>query len=254
VEGEMELSAYYDRTGWIPRYTQILETEEWRNIGNPEALSNMTLYVSNLAVLSVLAVMLLVSPLVSADRAKKVNQLQYVSKTGRRVLLSQFWATVFSAFALTTLLLLFFGAVYFAIGPGARIAQHFWGSGTFGFHGVFLARVPMTYGQYILLLAAATYPLSMSAAALAFILSRFSANMIALIAKLIPAFIVCAYVYGLLLGNFAMFRVYDNSLVPAVLRPLDFAWWSELAACAALLLCGLSAAWRVQLHEMRVDL
>jgi hypothetical protein len=109
VEMGIEQASGYDRTGWIPRYTQILETEEWRNIDNPVALDNLILYVSNLAVLCVLAVMLLVSPIVSTDRAKKVNQLQYASKTGRRVLRSQFWATVVSTFALSTLLLLFSG-------------------------------------------------------------------------------------------------------------------------------------------------
>jgi hypothetical protein len=99
-----------------------------------------------------------------------------------------------SAFLLTTLLLSVFGAIY-----GKNGTWVFFDSGLTSFLNGFIFWFNVTYGQYVLLYAGLLYMLCLGAAALAFVLSRFSRNLITLILKLIPLFAALVFfcVFGL---------------------------------------------------------
>lgn len=99
------------------RLAAIRETEEYRNIMNEYVYENTVAYSVNLAILSVLAVLTLVSPLIVTDRARHGHLLQYTAKHGRK-------AVLLSAFMLTTLLLAVFGRIY-----GTNGTWVFWNSG-----------------------------------------------------------------------------------------------------------------------------
>lgn len=192
----------------IDRLNAILETKEYTNIMEWEVYENTVGYTVYLAILSILAVFVLVSPLIVTDRARNVHLLQYSSKHGRKILQKQLLAVLLSAFMLTTLLILIFGAIYSTNGTWV-----FWHSGMTSFLNGPIFLFDITYGQYIVLYIVLLYTLCLGTAAMAFLFSRFSRNLITLILKLMPMFavltVLCLYVFN---DPFSM----NNSLYKAL--------------------------------------
>jgi len=155
-------------------------------------------YAQSLAVLVVLVTLILVSPLVTADKANRVNRLQYSSKQGRGILKKQFAAVVISATIMTTILLAIFGTIFVI----RTDVQAFWNNGINSFLSHTFHWLSITYGQWVLLMAGIVYILSVGVAIFAFILSRFSQNMIRLMFKVIPFFVAAQVFAGWMLVNF----------------------------------------------------
>ncbi len=203
-----ELMAEATNQKEIDRLNAILETKEYTNIMEWEVYENTVGYTVYLAILSILAVFVLVSPLIVTDRARNVHLLQYSSKHGRKILQKQLLAVLLSAFMLTTLLILIFGAIYSTNGTWV-----FWHSGMTSFLNGPIFLFDITYGQYIVLYIVLLYTLCLGTAAMAFLFSRFSRNLITLILKLMPMFavltVLCLYVFN---DPFSM----NNSLYKAL--------------------------------------
>lgn len=178
----------------VERLKAILQTKEYRNIMDGHVYDNTVVYAFYFAILAVLAVLVLVSPLLVTDRAGNLHLLQYTSKEGRRILQKQLLAVLLSAFFLTTILILIFGAIYSTNGTWV-----YWNSGLTSFLNRPTFLFNLTYGQYILIYIVLLYVLCLGTAALAFIFSRFSQNLVTLILKLIPLFtvltVLCAWVF-----------------------------------------------------------
>lgn len=178
----------------VERLKAILQTKEYRNIMDGHVYDNTVVYAFYFAILAVLAVLVLVSPLIVTDRARNVHLLQYTSKEGRRILQKQFLAVLLSAFFLTTILILIFGAIYSTNGTWV-----YWNSGLTSFLNWPTFLFNLTYGQYILIYIVLLYVLCLGTAALAFIFSQFSQNLVTLILRLIPLFtvltVLCAWVF-----------------------------------------------------------
>ena len=248
------IEASYDQAGYVAyllsksaseretaRLLEIQETKEYRNIMSSWVLENTVNYSIYLSILAVLAVLILVSPLIASDRARNMHLLQYSAKQGRSMIGRQFAAVMLSAFLLATLLLTVFGALYSTNGTWV-----FWKNGMTSFlgsYGFFLFR--MTYGQYILACIALIYMLCLGAAAFAFVLSRFSQNLIALILKLIPFFgLMGALASGVFLHAFH----YGNILYTGT-----GIFGIEAIACGMVLLAGLAASVYTVRRERNVD-
>lgn len=169
----------------LARLNEIKNNEEYRYIMDGYVFENTVNYSVRLAILSVLSVLVLVSPLIVTDRARKIHLLQYTAKQGRRILQKQLIAVIVSAFMLTTGILVIFGAIYNANGTWL-----FWNNGLTSFLNDFRGFFwfDITYGQYIMVYIVLLYILCLGTATIAFILSRYSSNLITLIFKLIPAF------------------------------------------------------------------
>lgn len=178
----------------VERLKAILQTKEYRHIMDGHVYDNTVVYAFYFAILAVLAVLVLVSPLIVTDRARNVHLLQYTSQQGRRILQKQLLAVLLSAFFLTTILILIFGAIYSTNGTWV-----YWNSGLTSFLNWPTFLFNLTYGQYILIYIVLLYVLCLGTAALAFIFSRFSQNLVTLILKLIPLFtvltVLCAWVF-----------------------------------------------------------
>ena len=226
--------------GWEKdRFAAIKENEEYRNIMVWWVYDNTLDYALRLAVLAVLAVLALVSPLVVSDRARKVHLLQYSAKEGRRILRKQLVAVLLSAFLLTTLLLAVFGAIY-----GTNGTWPFWNSGLTSFLNHFTFWFDITYGQYVLLYVGFLYVLCLGAAALAFVLSRFSRNLVTLILKLIPLFTVLVAICHLVFINPFGFEnaLYIMTGVPGM----------EPVVCGLVFIAGVaSALWLIRREKRR---
>ena len=222
------------------RIAAVMDTEEYRNIMELWVFYNTMEYALDLAVLSVLAVLVLVSPLVAGDRSRKVHLLQYAAKEGRRILRRQLAAVLLSAFLLTTLLLAVFGAIYSKNGTWV-----FFDSGLVSFLNGIIFWFDVTYGQYVLLYVVSLYAACLGAAALAFVLSRFSRNLITLILRLIPLFAALAFfcAFGLdgMLSLNSFF--YTMTRVPCI-EPALFG-----LLCAA----GVAAAILIVRRERKAD-
>ena len=193
-----------------------------------------------LSVLIILAVLVLVSPLISNDRHKNIHYLQYSSKQGRKIMRTQLIAALLSAFMLTTLLISVFVGLFSQNGTYV-----FWDNYINSDFGGIYTVFRLTYGEWVIVSIMLMYALALAVSMFAFILSRFSGNLITLTMKLIPAFAVLAYlgvsVFSVLLGM-------DNTLY-SLLRFFG----TEMYVCAAVIVIAAAAAVFVMRREKRVD-
>jgi hypothetical protein len=210
------------------------------NIMSDELFEATNSYGSYLALLCVLATLILVSPLVTADRARRVTELQYTSKSGRRILGTQFAAMMLSSFILTTILVAFFGFLF-----NENDFLFFWTCKINGFLSNQVLRRPITYGAYICIFVAAIYSVSLTAAGFAFLLSRFSRNLIALLLKLLPLFALLAFLTVTLLR---VLLVYHTDYAPPKFI------WTEPAIFLSFLLLAILSAFFFIWREKKTDL
>jgi hypothetical protein len=223
----------------LDRLMEIWETREYENIMDGWVFENTVTYAVYLAVLAILAVLILISPLIVTDRTKNVHLLQYTTKQGRIIFNKQFIAVILSAFFLATVLIFIFGAIY-----STNDTWIFWNNGLTSFlNATFLVNI--TYGQYLVIYIVLLYVLCLSAAAAAFVLSRFSQNLITLILKLIPVFAV----FGAI--SVSVFRYTFNS--SNTLYAVTGIWGIEPVVCGFLLILGLTVSLYFVRNEKKID-
>lgn len=166
------------------RLDQMKDTGEYRYVMSSWVYNNTAQVMYNFALLVILATLVLVSPLVVHDQSSHVRLLQYSSRLGRRLIRYQLTAVMLSSFLLTTLLLIVMSLIY-----RTNETWMFWNTGLASFlNSSIIYLFSMTYGNYIFAYIAILYAISIGTATAAFMLSRFSQNIIALILKLVVAF------------------------------------------------------------------
>lgn len=224
------------------RLQQIKEKEEYRNIIDVYSFENTVSYSIYLAILTILITLVLVSPLIVNDRSSNVHLLQYSSKNGRRILFQQLISIIISAFMVTTLSVLIFGAIY-----TINDTFVFWNNGLTSFLNVVVDFFwfDLTYGQYILFYILLLYILNIGSAAIAFMISRFSQNLIALIMKLIPIFGVLCFIG---------FLIFDKTFSNVnILYRFTGIKWMEPIVCLSVLLIGLVSSIYILHREKRMN-
>lgn len=219
------------------RLTEIRNSGELLSIMAFDTIWHTWRYTRYLAIIVILSTLILVSPLVTADRANRVNWLQYSSKQGRNILKKQYIAVLLSAGGMTTIL----ASVFMGIFVIATETYVFWNNGinsflTHTFHWLFI-----TFGQYMLLMIGLMYALSIGAATFAFVLSRFSQNMIKLLFKVIPFFVAVLILSNWIFDNFLAIYVGGNVL-------------AQISSLLVLLIFGNAIALVVLYREKRVEL
>jgi hypothetical protein len=224
----------------LDRLMEIKESEEYRNIMSGWVYDNTVTYAIYLTILTILAVLVLISPLIVTDHTKNVHLLQYTTKLGRSIFKKQFIATMLSTLFLTTVFILIFGIIY-----SSNDTWIFWNSGLTSFLNLTFL-LDITYGQYIIIYIVVLYMLCLSAAALVFVLSRFSQNLITLIMKLIPLFAVFgAIIAGVLNGTFEPTNIiYDRTGILGI----------EPIVCGLLLILGLAISLYFVRKETKIDI
>lgn len=201
VQLERELNATHTSSKENARLHEVKEQEEYRSIVSGYAFENTINYSIYLAILTILLSLVMVSPLIINDRSKNIHFLQYSARNGRDILKQQGIAVTLSAFLITTVTILIFGAIYAANGTYV-----FWNNGLTSFlNNVQFFWFELTYGQYLLLFTFLLYALGIGTALFAFVISRFSSNLIAAIMKLIPVFgllcVLCSLVFNFTFSN-----------------------------------------------------
>ncbi|MDR7855856.1 hypothetical protein [Tissierella sp.] len=227
----------------LVRLQEIKEKEEYRNIMDVYSFENTVSYSIYLAILTILITLVLVSPLIVNDRSSNIHLLQYSSKNGRRILSQQLISIIISAFMVTTLSVLIFGAIY-----TINNTFVFWNNGLTSFLNVAVDFFwfDLTYGQYIIFYILLLYILSIGLAMVAFGISRFSQNLIALIMKLIPVFgVFCLISYVVFYKTFSNINLLYRSIgIP----------WLEPIVCLSVLLSGLGSSIYILHREKNNDL
>ena len=223
------------------RFFGLLENGEDHSILSYWTYTYTESYLKFFSVLLTLSLLVLLAPLLTKDRLARIHYLQYSAMHGRKIIRGQFIAILISAFLLTTLLLLVFGGIFSTGGTGV-----FWDNAinsdfNLGVYTVF----NLTYGQWVMAGVGLLYLLSLSAAAIAFIISRFSENLVTLIMKLIPVFAALAIlsfnVFGEMFGLFnplySIFKVFGT----------------EVYICGALALLALALTRLATRKEKQID-
>jgi hypothetical protein len=217
---EIEASELTDRQR--ERMIEVLENEEYRGVLRNHIFWNMGVVWTDLTLILIVASLVLHSMLITTDRVRKIVPLQTHAKIGRCITPRQFAATMLSSLLLTTLFL----GVY-AIFLWQADVFIYWNQDLPSFltiwrHFSFIITfVPMTFGDYLLMMTAICYALTMGTAAIAFILSRFSRSFISLAIKIVPAIVVLFLFHQQILP-------YWTASVSPLYQTAPFTLWNNL--------------------------
>jgi hypothetical protein len=198
--------------------TEVLDGREYEGLLHGCIFWGVTDLFRHVTVILLMASLILHSPLVTTDRVRNMRCLQFHTRLGRRVVVRQFTATLFSAVILTTIVLAAVGAYLASIGAFAYLGEGITSHRVhFGPGSIAAGFTPITFGSYILVLAGLCYGFSIGAAAIGFILSRFSRNMISLAIKTLPVFIAMAFLHSFLLPDRWNWLMLDRFTAPLTL-------------------------------------
>lgn len=188
-------------------------------------------YITWLAVLCVLSVMFLTAPLAVNERITGVITLQKASRQGRNTVKTQIIAVAVSALIVTAAeavlgLVIFFSSTKAAPFLNSRLSSFLVHSSQFG---------SLTFLQYILGSLALIFIFSVSAALITYVLSAMSRNMISVLLKTIPAFVLLSYAakkpllgHGIIAERLMLSN--QTNLVPVICAVFFFVL--AVAACA----------------------
>ncbi|OWA35371.1 hypothetical protein B9G55_12045 [Saccharibacillus sp. O16] len=209
-----------------------------------DLVESASMYAATVGVFSLVATLLLVTLPLSTDRTRQVHLMQYSSRTGRRILRIQGAAMLISSL-IVSILSIALGAIPL-LAEGAAEYRHASIQQCFSFFDMGL--YDLTFGQYAMILCAMIMLLTVGTAAFVFILTRFSANLMTLLIKIVPL--------GLALSGIAVLTIYqafssNNLLFSAVLRGRIV--MPEPLLCAIIAGAGLLGAWWVTCREKHVD-
>ncbi len=205
--------------------------------------SSVSLYAAVVGVFSIASTLLLTAVPLSRDRMQNMHQVHYSSRIGRRILKIQAAAMCVSGCALSLLLIALSAVPLLAAGVG-----DYGNVSILSFTLTDMVLYEITFGPYTLFLAGMIVLLSIAAACFAFVLARFSSNLMTMLIKLVPVGIALS---GLAVLVLYMTFSYHNLLFSAVLRgriPMP-----EPMLCAIVAAAGVLAAVIVLIREKKTD-
>ena len=227
----------------VVRAAERLKRTSNNNLINEYLMPEFSLYAAITGVFVITSVIILVIPLLITDRSRNINLLQYTAKTGRKIIRTQFAAT----FTITIVLSAVLTLAIFA--PFITVAWEYWNTiiMSSGIRGMWLYNV--TFGQYVFILAGIIIASCTGAAGFAFILARFSTNIVNAMIKAVPAVAALAA----LLGISVFMALSNNNIVfnQVLGGRVDI---PEVILCVVIGFAGAVAAALVVRRERRRDL
>lgn len=170
------------------RVEDILQNEKRNGILPYEIMGNAFEYWRWVSVFMLLSVIVFLAPTDIKDRLTGVRKLQYTSKRGRVILKTQFFASLLSAIGIILLEFLVFGLLF------ARLGTWHFGNNPINsfFYGV-VYWFDLSFGQFLLLILLLIVLFTVGTIGITISFSCFSRNYISLMLKIIPAFLLLAY-------------------------------------------------------------
>jgi len=138
-----------------------------------------------------LSVLILISPLITNDKLNSVKELQYSTRKGRKLLLSQLIAALISTTVLVIVFVAIFGILFSKTGT-----QVFWNNGFNSFNSSEQSVFIFTYGQWVISNVVFIFIFSIALTFILMMISKISSNLISLLFKLIPILVVIIIVFG----------------------------------------------------------
>lgn len=245
VDYEASLRSYIDNDARpvVVRTAEKLLQMHNANLIRYDLCTEFSLYASVVGGFTVVAVIILIAPLLITDRTRKLNLMQYSSTIGRKIFRLQFAATFISALALSILLIAAAYIPFLASGAG-----DYWDAHIMSLAGRGMQLYNITFGQYALILAGMILALSIGTACFAFILARFSTNIVMMLIKAVPVGVAVVGI-GALSVNMAL--SYNNIIFNTIFPGRFDA--PEVIVCGLVAVVGMVAAVVISIREMRVD-
>ncbi|GHU65995.1 hypothetical protein FACS1894184_02940 [Clostridia bacterium] len=198
-------------------------------------------FMSYVAAAAIIAVLILVESMLASDRVHNVHHLQYAAAVGRRIVKIQLGAVMLSALALSLAIIGGACAIFFSRTNALsywnarmmQVSKQFW-------------MYNITFGQYVILQGAMATALSIGAAGLAFVMSRFSVNYVSLMIKTVPI--------GVALGFIALLGLASASNNHNPLAAGVFGGrfdWPEVWVCGVVMAVGVASAVAIVIGEKR---
>ncbi|MBT2639799.1 hypothetical protein [Bacillus sp. ISL-39] len=183
----------YERPEWFGSYgieltdeqsdrvEELLTSRNASAIFLQEVFENYKTLSGNLAILILISVMIIVTPLYMADRRNKMNLLQYSTKVGRRLFYKKFVAAFIAVVTVITVQL----AVFFYLYRGNDTAQ-FLDKKVSSIFSFFISWWDLTFLQYILLTVMSMYIMGIAILLLVAFISSAAPNYMTNIGLQIP--------------------------------------------------------------------
>jgi hypothetical protein len=226
------------------RFREIISTNEHQNIMSA-AYNAVENYFTQLAMMITFAVLILTVPLIVTDRSRNIHSVQFAAKVGRRLMYHQLTAVTISAFMLSVILTAIFSSLFAVTGQ-----YIWWGHSVVSFMQWAISLFPLTLGQFITVVMLMGLMLGLSMSGIAFIISRFSRNVMLALFAVVPVSIVRGYLTNLIFGTMDTERplmlgnpLYQMTRIVGI----------EIIACAVMVVIALAVAWWVSNREKRVD-
>jgi hypothetical protein len=204
-----------------------------------------SIYASVVAVFCIWSVLFLVCPVIVGDRQHGIHSLAYSSKIGRKMLRMQFGAAVAGTLIVSVVLMVALWLPVICAGAGK-----YWNARIMGVHlgsnNIILYNI--TFGQFALLLGGMTILFSVCAACIGLLLSRYSANSVVALVKVIPA---GAAISGVCIASMYQFTFEENFIFDDVFHKTIC--WPELMVTAVVAVVFVLAALFILRRERRVD-
>jgi hypothetical protein len=227
----------------VVRAAEKLDQARNANLIRYDLCLTSSAYAAVVGIFSLLAVMILVAPLVANDRRRKLNLLQYSSAAGRKIFKIQFAATAVSAVVLS-IAIIAAGYIPFLNAAWEYRNAHIMAPDHAGF-GMWLYNI--TFGQYVIILAAMSLAVSVGAACFTFALARFSGNIVTLMIKAVPVGAAVAAICAIAVYNALS---YENIIFNLFLGRVDA---PEIIVCGVVMITGIITAVVVMVRERRID-
>ncbi|MDF2649789.1 MAG: putative rane protein, partial [Paenibacillus sp.] len=242
---EASLRSYIDNDSRpvVVRTAEKLLQMRNANLIRYDLCMEFSLYAAVVGVFTVVAVIILIAPLLITDRIRKVNLMQYSSTIGRRIFRLQFAATIVSALALSILLIAAAYIPFLASGAG-----NYWDAHIMSLAGRGMQLYNISFGQYALILAGMILALSVGTACFAFILARFSANIVMMLIKAVPVGVAVA---GIAVLSVNMALSYNNIVFNTIFHGRFDA--PEVVVCGSFAVVGMIVVVVISMREKRVD-
>lgn len=210
---------------------KIVGSGKWRSLLPEGVVYNTNIYWQSVLYGMILCVFILIAPYMTTENVQKVRTLQYVTKTGRKVLNTQLIASIAAALIYYVIAAAVFMLVF-------TINHHY---EDFAHMGIFSLtyeayRLTMPYGIYLIIILMLCLASVLVAAMVAFAVSLTSMDYISCFLKAIPAAAAVCLIHSTFMFNgnvFSVISVYNQMLfhikgIELILSAIALTVWALL--------------------------
>lgn len=178
------------------RIKEIASSGEYESIFPYLIFENYNTLIKYVAMLVIISIIFMISPIFLKDKLNKVNLLQQTSKTGRYLFKKKVTSGLIAAFIITTIQLLCFFIAY-----SFNNVEIFFNSNINSVFGSYLFWYDLTFIQYIVITVIAVYILSFVIVLIVMFISSIVNNYITLIGVQVPIIFIISKLLPRIIGR-----------------------------------------------------